>query len=104
MDPYSLNNDFKKKVNMFIISPELLSPETSSKTNAIHNYNNNLPSRNVKGAHNSSNTPGISHIKITDKKQQAILIAMTDGISLYLLNRPSDPYTIRVNSVCIGQI
>jgi hypothetical protein len=72
--------------------------------NVIQNYINNLPSRNVKGAHNNSNTPGISHIKIRDKKQQAILIAMIDGTSLYLLNRPSDPYTIRVNSVCIGHI
>jgi len=63
-----------------------------------------LPNRNVSGAQTISNTPGISHIKITDRKQQAILIAMIDGISLYLLNRPSDPYTIRVNSVCIGQI
>jgi hypothetical protein len=76
----------------------------TERDNVIQSYNNNLPSRNVKGAHNSSNTPGISHIKITDRKQQAILIAMIDGISLYLLNRPSDPYTIRVNSVCIGQI
>jgi hypothetical protein len=76
----------------------------TERDNVIQNYNNNLPSRNVKGAHNSSNTPGISHIKITDRKQQAILIAMIDGISLYLLNRPSDPYTIRVNRVCIGQI
>ena len=86
-----------------MVGPELLSPETSSKTNAIHNYNN-LPSRNVKGAHNSSNTPGISQIKMTVKKQQAILIATTDGISLYLLNRKSDPYTISVNRVCIGEI
>jgi hypothetical protein len=76
----------------------------TEKDYAIQSCNNKLPSRNVKGAHNNSNTPGISHIKITDKKQQAILIAMTDGFSLYLLNRPSDPYTIRVNSVCIGQI
>jgi hypothetical protein len=74
--------------------------ENNAKTENMHNS----PRRNVKGAHKNSNTPGISHIKMTVKKQQAILIAMTDGFSLYLLNRPSDPYTIRVKSVCIGHI
>jgi hypothetical protein len=67
-------------------------------------YRETLPIRNVNGAHKISNTPGISHIKMTVKKQQAILIATTDGISLYLLNRKSDPYIIRVNRVCIGEI
>jgi hypothetical protein len=72
--------------------------------NSTQNYMNNSPRRNVKGAHKISKTPGTSHIKMTLKKQQAILIAMIDGISLYLLNRPSDPYTISVNRVCIGHI
>jgi hypothetical protein len=63
-----------------------------------------LPIRNVSGAQKISNTPGISHIKMTVKKQLVILIAMTDGISLHLLKTNSDPYTIRVNRVCIGAI
>jgi len=74
----------------------------SENDSTIQKHNNNFPSRNVKGPHKSSKTPGVFHMKIIDKKQQAILIAMIDGISLYLLNRPSDPYTIRVNSMCIA--
>jgi len=58
-----------------------------------------LPIRNVSGAQTISNTPGISHIKMTVKKQLAILTDMTDGISLYLLKTNSDPYTIRVNAL-----
>jgi hypothetical protein len=76
----------------------------TEKNNSTKNNMDNSPSRNVKGAHKISKTPGTSQIKMTLKKQQAILIAITDGISLYLLNRPSDPYTISVNRVCIGQI
>jgi hypothetical protein len=46
----------------------------------ITKYKDTLPIRNVNGAHNMSNTPGTSHIRMKVKKQHAILIAMTDGI------------------------
>jgi hypothetical protein len=63
-----------------------------------------LPKRKVKGLHKNSKMPGISQIAITAKKQEANFTAMTDGTSLYLLNRPSEPYTISVNKVCIGHM
>jgi hypothetical protein len=49
-------------------------------------------------------TPGISQIKITTRKHARIFIAITELLSLYLLKIPRAPYTIKVKSVCIGQI
>jgi len=46
------------------------------------------PTRKVNGLQITSNTPGISHMRITTKKQAIIFAAMTDPISLYLLKIP----------------
>ena len=51
-----------------------------------------------------SKTPGISQTAITTRKQARIFAIITDLISLYLLKIPRAPYTMRVKSVCIGQM